>query len=135
VFSGPIEDRLSIRERFDSYSDAVTRQAVDDYLDCWTDDGARFGDGGECQGIDALRQHWHGIWKMLSQMVFMTQVGSIVVDGATATTRSYCLETLQLRDGTTRQLIGTYDDELRRVVGVWRFSVRRYRVLLGETHG
>ena len=129
MFSGPIEDRLSIRERFDSYSDAVTRQALDDYLDCWTDDGARFGDGGECQGIEALRQHWHGIWKMLSQMVFMTQVGSIVVDGATATTRSYCLETLQLRDGTTRQLIGAYDDELRRVDGVWRFSVRRYRVL------
>lgn len=135
MFSGPIEDRLSIRERFDSYSDAVTRQALDDYLDCWTEDGARFGDGGECQGIDALRQHWHGIWKMVSQMVFMTQVGSIVVDGATATTRSYCLESLQLRDGTTRQLIGAYDDELRRVDGVWRFSVRRYRILVGDTHG
>ncbi|WP_319433810.1 nuclear transport factor 2 family protein [Mycobacterium sp. RTGN5] len=129
MFSGPIEDRLSIRERFDSYSDAVTRQALDDYLDCWTEDGARFGDGGECEGIEALGQHWHGIWKMLSQMVFMTQVGSIVVDGATATTRSYCLETLQLRDGTSRQLIGAYDDELRRIDGVWRFSVRRYRVL------
>jgi ketosteroid isomerase-like protein len=130
VFSGPIEDRLSIRERFDSYSDSVTRQALDDYLDCWTDDAARFGDGGECQGIEGLRAHWHGIWKMLSQMVFMTQIGSIVVDGATATTRSYCLETFQLRDGTTRQLIGAYDDELRRVDGVWRFSVRRYRVLV-----
>lgn len=133
MFSGPIEDRLGIRERFDAYCDAVTRQALDDYLDCWTDDGARFGDGGECQGIEALRAHWHGIWKMLSQMVFMTQIGSIVVDGATATARSYCLETLQLRDGTTRQLIGTYEDELRRVDGVWRFSVRRYRVLMGDT--
>ena len=82
MFSGPIEDRLGIRERFDSYSDAVTRQALDDYLDCWTDDGARFGAGGDCQGIEALRQHWHGIWKMLSQMGFMTQIGSIVIDGA-----------------------------------------------------
>jgi len=135
VFSGPFEDRLSIRERFDSYSDAVTRQALDDYLDCWTDDGARFGDGGECQGIEALRLHWHGIWKILSQMVFMTQIGSIIVEGAAATTRSYCLETLQLRDGTTRQLIGTYDDELRRVDGIWRFSVRRYRVLVGDIDG
>jgi ketosteroid isomerase-like protein len=132
VFSGPIEDRLSIRERFDSYSDAVTRQSLDDYLDCWTDDGARYGDGGECQGTEALRQHWHGIWKMLSQMAFMTQVGSIVVDGMTATARSYCLETLQLRDGTTRQLIGTYDDELRRVDDAWRFSTRRYRILIDK---
>jgi ketosteroid isomerase-like protein len=132
MFSGPIEDRLSIRERFDSYSDAVTRQALDDYLDCWTEDGARFGAGGECQGIDGLRAQWHGIWKALSQMAFMTQIGSITVDGATATARSYCLETLRFRDGTTRQVIGGYDDELRRVNGVWRFSVRRYR-LIGDT--
>jgi ketosteroid isomerase-like protein len=130
VFSGPIEDRLGVRERFDSYSDAVTRQALDDYLDCWTDDGARFGAGGECQGIEALRQHWHGIWKMLSQMGFMTQIGSIVIDGGTATARSYCLETLRFHDDTTRQLVGTYDDELRRVDGVWKFSTRRYRVLI-----
>jgi ketosteroid isomerase-like protein len=132
VFSGPIEDRLSIRERFDSYSDAVTRQALDDYLYCWTDDGARFGAGGECKGIEALRHHWHGIWKMLSQMGFMTQLGSIVIDGGTATARSYCLETLRFHDDTTRRLIGTYDDDLRRVDGVWKFSTRRYRVLIDE---
>ena len=130
MFTGPIDDRLAIRERFDSYSDSVTRQALDDYLDCWTDDGARFGDGGECQGIEALRTHWHGIWKALSQMAFITQIGAIVIDGAAASTRSYCLETLQFRDGTQRQLIGAYDDELRCVAGVWRFSVRRYRVLI-----
>ncbi|MCX2929461.1 hypothetical protein ORI20_04195 [Mycobacterium sp. CVI_P3] len=50
MFSGPIEDRLGIRERFDSYSDAVTRQVLNDYLDC------------------------------LSQMAFMTQIGAIVID-------------------------------------------------------
>ena len=46
------------------------------------------------------------------------------------TVRSYSLETLRFHDDTTRQLIGTYDDELRRVDGVWRFSTRRYRVLI-----
>lgn len=134
MFSGPMADRLAIRERFDSYSDAVTRQALDDYLDCWTDDGGRFGSGGECHGIDELRTHWHGIWKALSQMAFMTQIGAIVVDGATATARSYCLETLRFHDGTTRQLVGMYDDGLRRVDGVWRFSVRHYRVLIENTN-
>jgi ketosteroid isomerase-like protein len=134
VFSGPIEDRLAIRERFDTYSDAVTRQVFDDYLDCWTDDGERFGTGGECHGADELRTHWHGIWKALSQMAFTTQVGAIVIDGATATARSYCLETLQFHGGATRQLVGAYDDELRRDGGVWRFRVRRYRVLIEDTH-
>lgn len=133
MFSGPLEDRLAIRERFDSYSDAVTRRALDDYLDCWTEDGQRSGSGGECHGIDELRAHWHDIWKALSQMAFMTQIGAIAIDGTTASARSYCLETLQFHDGTARQLVGTYDDELRRVDGVWRFSVRRYRVLIDST--
>ena len=133
MFSGPIEDRLAIRERFDSYSDAVTRQDLDEYLGGWTDDGARFGAGGECRGIEALRAHWHGILTTVSQMAFMTQIGAIVVDDATASARSYCLETLQFRDGTTRQLIGTYDDELRRVDDTWRFSRRQYRVLIADT--
>ena len=134
MFRGPIEDRLAIRERFDSYGDAVTRQALDDYLDCWTDDGQRFGSGGECHGRDELRTHWHGIWKALAQMAFMTHIGAIEVAGTAATARSYCLETLRFHDGTTRQLVGTYDDELRRVDGVWRFSVRRYRVLIDDTN-
>lgn len=58
--------------------------------------------------------------------------GAIVVDGATASARSCCLETLCFHDGTTRQLVDAYDDELRRVDGVWRFAVRRYRVLIKD---
>lgn len=135
MFTGPIEDRLSIRERFDAYSDAVTRTALEDYLDCWTPDGARLGEGGEAHGTDELRAHWNGIWKVLSQMVFVTQIGAIEVDGDHASARSYCLETLRFRDGTTHQVIGTYEDHLRRAGDVWRFSERRYRVLVDNTGG
>src|ERR1700742_2004986 len=134
MFSGPIDDRLSIRERFDSYSDAVTRCALDDYLDCWAEDGVRLGEGGEAWGTEGLRAHWNGIWKVLSQMVFVTQIGAIEVDGDRASARSYCLETLRFRDGSVHQLIGTYEDRLRRADGVWRFSERRYRVLVENTH-
>jgi hypothetical protein len=35
AFIGPVDDRLKIRERLDSYSDAVFRGDVDDYLACW----------------------------------------------------------------------------------------------------
>lgn len=130
MFRGPLEDRLAIRERFDSYAEAVTRGHADDYLDCWTADGARRGAGGECDGIEALRAHWEGIWKALAQMAFITQIGSIDVDGDHADATSSCLETFRLRDGSTRQLVGSYEDRLRRVDGVWRFSERRYRILI-----
>jgi ketosteroid isomerase-like protein len=133
MFTGPVEDQLKIRERFDSYCDAVSRTALDDYLACWTDDGARLGTGGECRGTDELRTHWDGIWRVVSKMAFMTQIGAIEVTGDQARARSYCLEILQFHTGATHRLVGTYDDKLRRVSGQWLFSERNYRVFLDET--
>jgi SnoaL-like protein len=132
MFSGPIQDQLRIRERIDSYCDAVCRRSLDDYLACWTEDGARLGEGGECHGVGELRVHWDGIWQLLSKMVFMAQIGAIEVTDDHARARSYCLEILQFRAGGTRRLIGTYDDLLRRVDGEWLFSERNYRVFLDE---
>jgi ketosteroid isomerase-like protein len=132
MFRGPIEDRLKIRELFDSYSDSVTRRALDDYLDCWTEDGTRLGDGGEARGTEQLRAHWNGVWKALSRMAFVTQIGAIEVDGDRAYARSYCLETLRFHNGATHRLVGAYEDELRRVDGTWRFRERKYRVLVGD---
>jgi ketosteroid isomerase-like protein len=130
AYSGPAEDKQLIRERFEIYSDAVTRQDVDTYLGCWTADGRRSGSGGECSGKDELRAHWHGIFTVIEQMAFFTQFASLTVDGDRASARSYCLEIMKLKDGTTRQLVGEYDDELVRVAGDWLFSHRRYRVAM-----
>lgn len=132
MFTGPAEDRLEIRERLDSYCDAVCRKDLADYLACWTADGERLGEGGECHGAEELRTHWDGIWHALERMAFLTQVGAIEVDGDRAHARSYCREILQFKDGATQQLVGRYDDELRRVDGTWLFSRRHYRVLLGD---
>ena len=132
MFTGPAEDQLKIRERIDSYCDAVCRIALDDYLACWAEDGARLGEGGECHGTAELRAHWDSIWQVVSKMAFMAQIGAIEVTGDNASTRSYCLEMLQFRGGGTHRLIGTYDDKLRRVDGEWLFSERNYRVFLDE---
>lgn len=132
MFTGPAEDRLKIRERLDSYSDAVCRQDLADYLACWTEDGERLGEGGECRGIEALRTHWDGIWQALERMAFLTQIGAIEVDGNRARTRSYCREILLFKNGATHRLVGVYEDELHRVDGTWLFSRRNYRVFLRE---
>jgi ketosteroid isomerase-like protein len=130
AFSGRAEDKQLIRERFEIYSDAVIRQDLDTYLACWAHNCRRTGAGGACEGKDELRAHWHGIFDTLEQMVFFTQMGSLSVDGDSATARSYCLEILKLNDGQTRQLVGEYDDELVRVDGDWLFSHRHYRVAM-----
>ncbi|MGH3678616.1 MAG: nuclear transport factor 2 family protein [Mycobacterium sp.] len=131
AFTGPVEDRLKIRERLDAYSDAVTRRDVEAYLSCWTEDGQRLGSGGECRGKPALRAHWDGIWQALDRMAFLTQVAAIEVDGDRATARSYCLEILHPRGGDVRRLVGSYEDELVRDGADWVFASRRYQVLMG----
>jgi hypothetical protein len=128
MFTGPIEDRLKIRERFDAYSDAVSRTALDDYVRCWTGDPIRLGAGGEFHGVAELRAHWDGIWRAIETMAFVTQIGAIEIDGQDARARSYCQETLRFRNGQTQQLVGAYDDELKRVDGEWLFSKRTYRI-------
>ena len=130
AFTGTLEERALIRERFETYSAAVIRQDAQDYLACWTEDGRRTGTGGECSGKDELHAHWHGIFDAIEQMVFFTQLASIDVDGDRATARSYCLEIMKLRAGGGRQLVGEYADELVRVGGEWLFAHRHYRVAM-----
>jgi ketosteroid isomerase-like protein len=130
TFSGPAEDRLLIRERLETYADAVTRKDLDAYLACWTEDGRRTGSGGECRGKSGLRDHWQDIFTAIEQMAFFTQLASLTVQGDRAEARSYCLEFMTLRDQPNRQLVGEYVDELVRVDGEWLFSHRHYRVVM-----
>jgi ketosteroid isomerase-like protein len=130
AFIGSPEDKQLIRERLDTYSDAVTRQDLETYLGCWTDDGRRTGAGGECAGKDELLAHWHGIFGAIEQMAFFTQLASIIVDGDRAFVRSYCIEVIAPKAGDTRQLVGEYEDELVRADDGWLFSQRSYRVVL-----
>lgn len=130
AFIGPPDDRLAVRERYDAYADAVCRADVADYLSCWTTDGVRRGVGGDCDGTDELRSHFRSMFQTIDAMAFLTQVGAIEIDGDVATARAWCRELIRFADGTDAQVVGRYDDELRRVNGEWRFAVRRYTLHL-----
>lgn len=108
----------------------MIRQDLETYLACWSDDGRRTGEGGECTGKAELRSHWLGIFGAIEQMAFFTQLASINVDGDQATARSYCLEFMKLHNGSGRQVVGEYPDELMSVDGGWVFSHRHYKVMM-----
>lgn len=129
-FSGPLDDRIRVRERYDSYSDAVFRADLDDYLACWAEDGVRTGAGGECEGKAGLRDHWEGTWRSIDRMTFFTQIAAIDVDGDRASARVFSLELLRLNTGETHQVVGMYDDNLERVDGDWLFARRHYRIVM-----
>ena len=129
-FTGPIEDRIAIRERYDAYSDAVTGSDLDDYLECWSHDGVRTGDGGECSGRQEIRAHWEAMFDWMDRMAFFSQPASIEVDGDRATASANTLEFLRLKTGDSHRVVGNYQDELVRDGGIWRFASRHYRVVM-----
>jgi hypothetical protein len=57
-------------------------------------------------------------------------MASITVDGQRASARSFCLVFVKLRDGSDRQVVGEYTDELASVDDGWVFTHRHYQVLM-----
>jgi ketosteroid isomerase-like protein len=132
MFSGPIEDRLAIRERIEAYSDAVFRHDAEDWIDCWADDGVWRLPGIDVSGKANIKAAWIGAMGGFAMAGFFATPGAIQIDGDRALVRVYTLEVLVLKAGGVRKIVGAYDDELVKQAGIWRFASRRYTVLHDE---
>lgn len=132
AFTGPLQDRLLIRERMGAYADAAFRGDREAWLANWIDDCVWFSLGQEHRGKAAMRDQWAVIWANMERMGFFTEIGAIEVDGDRASARCYCREILVMKDGSVPKLIGAYEDELVRRGEDWLFASRRYTVLLAE---
>ena len=135
AFTGPIEDRILIRERYNAYSDASNRQDEDAYLACWAEDGVRIGQGLTVTGKAALQQQWRQFWTILAKMAFFSEVGGIEVMGDTARAHVFCREIIVLKDGALWKVVGQYQDELVRQGESWVFARREYTLLIDEGKG
>lgn len=131
-FSGPLDDRIQIRELYGSYADAVFRQDRIAYLACWHRDGIRRSGDELLRGKDELRMAWDSIWSTIERMAFFSEVGAIQVEGDAATARCYCREIIERKDGKIWKVVGLYEDELTRDRGAWVFLQRRYSLLINE---
>lgn len=132
TFSGPLEDRVAIRELHGTYADAAFRADKQQWVDCWTEDAVWHTTLGEMRGKEALARQWDEIWAMMESLGFFVTVGAIEVTGDRATSRCYVREVFPHRDGPIDKIVGRYDDELVRQDGAWRFASRRYAVLIRE---
>ena len=128
-FTGPIEDRLAIRDLYDSYADGANRGDRADWLAGWSDDAVWWSHYFELKGRDAIGAKYDEITADVRQTIFMTQICSIEVSGDTAKCRAVCSERLLQNAGGEYQLTGLYEDELERRDGQWLFTRRTYNVL------
>jgi ketosteroid isomerase-like protein len=139
-FTGPIEDRLQIRELYGTYADASWRGDRETWIGCWTPDGRwtspMFASPMcECTGHTALRAQWDALWQHRQAVMSLGEIGSIEVAGNAAHVRSYAREDILLKTGGVLKLAGRYDDKLVLLTGRWHFARRTYTPMFDEPPG
>ena len=132
MFKGLLEDRILIRERYNTYSDAVFKNDVESWLANYTDNGVWEIANEKHQGKGALREKWELLWAGIDSMAFFTEIGSIEVEDNRAAARCYCHEIVSLKSGKIMKVVGLYEDELVKLQDNWLFQNRRYRALMHE---
>ncbi|MEO9634458.1 MAG: nuclear transport factor 2 family protein [Parasphingorhabdus sp.] len=128
MFSGPIEDRLAIRELHDSYCDAVLRTDPDDWGALWTEDAVWSLMGTEVVGRENIVNLWNGAMSQFDAVSFLGIPGSLQVTGDTASGRYQTHEVL-VENGEPRIAGGRYDDEFVKIDGQWFYSKRIFNVV------
>lgn len=143
TFTGPIEDRLAIRELMDTHAHAVMTKDVELWSSIWADDAywalPEYPDLGGFSGKEAIVNGWaeslkhYGLDWCTKPMVYFMQPGAIVIDGESATAVAYTIEIFD--DPTTKKRIhttGRYSDELMKTNGKWLFTRREYRTVFAD---
>jgi ketosteroid isomerase-like protein len=129
-FTGPIEDRVAIRELLDSYSDAVCTVDADAWGATWAEDAEwelpDYPEIGRIVGKDNIIAAWKAAMVQYPGIIFVTSPGSIAVQGERAVVRCYTSEVYD-SNGVTKRDRGRYDDVLVKRAGHWLFQKRVFR--------
>jgi ketosteroid isomerase-like protein len=133
AFTGPIEDRILIRELYDRYADAANRGDRNGWLACWTPAARWRCAYFDAVGRDAVAREYTRIADGLTDTIFFTQLGAIEAEGDGARCRAFTSERLALADGGSYSITGEYNDILERQGGEWLFAFRDYTIKLEIT--
>lgn len=129
MFSGPIEDRLAIRELAELYGDGVVRHDAETWASVWAEDAHWDFMGTHVDGRDAIVALWSQAMSALDAVSFQCVPAAIEVSGDTATARVQTQEVLKFKDGSTRMVGGLYTDRLVRRDGRWVYAERAFRIV------
>ncbi|MFZ4121247.1 MAG: nuclear transport factor 2 family protein [Caulobacterales bacterium] len=127
--TGPLEDRVAIRELHDAYGHAVFRRDADDWGSNWAEDGKWNLMGQDIAGREAIVAVWKQAMAGFTSVSFFTQPGLITITGDHATGIVYTHEVLENTDGKLFRMVGTYTDEYVKRGGRWLFARRQYTAL------
>jgi uncharacterized protein (TIGR02246 family) len=135
-FTGPLEDRVAIRELIEHYADAVTRRDADDWSQVWAEDAVwclpdypgmeRF------EGRAAIVDGWKKSMADFPGISYLAVPGAINVSGNRATARTFTDEVFPMPGRAALRQRGRYDDELAKIDGAWKFTRRIYSTVRAD---
>ena len=140
AFTGPLEDRVLIRELMETYACGVMERDEALWAGTWADDAywalPEFPDLGGFEGKAAIVSAWaesmkvYGLEKCAKPMIYTVMPGAIEVEGDSAKAIAYTSEIFDDPEtGKTLRARGRYVDELRKIDGRWLFTRREYRIM------
>lgn len=142
-FTGPIEDRLAIRELMDTHAHGVMTRDPEVWGTIWADDAywelLEYPDLGGFRGKQAIVAAWtdsmqhYGLDQMTKPMIYFMHPGSIEIDGNRATAVAYTVEIYDdPQTGKRTRTNGRYDDVLEKRDGHWLFVRRAYDSIFND---
>lgn len=129
------EDRVAINDVLARYADGVNQRDAALWASTWDEEGEwRLFDPDPVRGRAAIVEAWGQAMAGFPFVVMIVSQGAVVIDGDTATGRSYSSEVARTADGKRMRVQGCYDDRYRKRDGVWRFAFRQFAVLDSEDY-
>ncbi|KHK89894.1 nuclear transport factor 2 family protein [Novosphingobium malaysiense] len=143
AFTGPVDDRLAIRELMDTHAHGVMTKDPELWGSIWAEDAywelPEYPDLGGFDGKETIVGAWtesmkrYGLENMSKPMIYFMQPGAIEIEGNRAKTVAYTIEIYDDPDtGKRTRTTGRYDDELEKRDGNWLFTRRAYRSILND---
>jgi hypothetical protein len=145
-FTGPLEDRIAIRELMDTHAHGVMSKDPEVWGAIWADDASwsllDYPDLGDFEGKETIVSGWvesmkhYGLDNCTKPMVYFMQPGAIEVSGNHAKAVAYTIEIYD--DPATGQRVngtGRYNDTLEKRDGRWLFTRREYAIVFESRSG
>ena len=124
-FSGPLEDRLAIRELNDQYCDATMTKDVAMWAETWAEDAEWVRRDTTFRGREAIVADARKVIDSYSSATFFCNLGSTHVEGHRATGRCHLIELFFFGNGP-KIFFSFYEDEYVKRAGRWFFQRRTF---------
>ncbi len=124
-----IAARLAIQELANRYTDAILRNDVEAYADCWSEAASWHIMGQIVEGRNAIVTFYKTLTEQARHVRHVAHSPILKVAGAGAEGRWQVTETICGADGSGSVILGVYDDTYANEESVWRFTERKIDIV------